>query len=163
MARTGRPRRRSASTTRPPTPPTRPAAPVTRMGCVIVQPSVFPPSARGNRGAQILRALLSARPGVRGAFVHVRGGGAVDQGTEQFRPAVVAARVHHLLALSDAQGRYEEAQDRYEDAKARGQAKEGTTQTGELVKVNAEENSISRSDSAGGLCGGPLDRLHLRR
>src|SRR5262245_54418471 len=31
-ARTGRSRRRSASTTWPPTPPTRPAAPVTRMG-----------------------------------------------------------------------------------------------------------------------------------
>ena len=55
----------------------------------------------GNRGAQILRALLSARPGVRSAFVNVRGGGAVDQETEQFRPAVVAARVHHLLALVD--------------------------------------------------------------
>ena len=38
---TGRPRRCSASTTRPPTPPTRPAAPVTRMGCVIVFPFDF--------------------------------------------------------------------------------------------------------------------------
>src|SRR5262249_11123847 len=37
----GRPRRCSASTTRPPTPPTRPAAPVTRMGCVIVFPFDF--------------------------------------------------------------------------------------------------------------------------
>ncbi len=38
-------------------------------------------------------------PGVRSAFVNVRGGGAVDQETEQFRPAVVAAQVHQLLAL----------------------------------------------------------------
>lgn len=50
---------------------------------------------------KIVRALLSARLGVRSAFVNVRGGGAVDQETEEFRPAVVAARVHHLLALVD--------------------------------------------------------------
>lgn len=31
----------------------------------------------------------------------VRGGSAVDQETEQFRPAVVTSRVHHMLPLVD--------------------------------------------------------------
>src|SRR5262249_40297618 len=53
----------------------------------------------GDGRAQVLRAVLSARLGDRGAFVNVRGGGAVDQETEQLRPAVVTARVHQLLAL----------------------------------------------------------------
>src|SRR5215471_17292008 len=35
------------------------------------------------------------------AVVNVRSGRAVDQETEQFRPAVVSARVHQLLALID--------------------------------------------------------------
>ena len=35
------------------------------------------------------------------AFVNVRGRSPVDQETQQFGPAVVAARVHHLLALVD--------------------------------------------------------------
>src|SRR5258706_12709379 len=61
----------------------------------------IPSNSSNNRGALILRALLSARPGVRSAFVNVRGGGAVDQETEQFRPAVGAAGVHHLLAFVD--------------------------------------------------------------
>src|SRR5262249_46829058 len=43
---------------------------------------------------------------------------------------------------SEAQGRYEEAQDRYEGARTRARAKGGTTLTGELVRVNAKENSV---------------------
>jgi len=38
---------------------------------------------------------------MRRAFVNVRAGGAVDQETQQLRPAVVTARVHQLLALVD--------------------------------------------------------------
>src|SRR5215207_5201462 len=49
----------------------------------------------GNRGPQNLRSLLSARLGLCIPFVNVRGGGTVDQETEQFRPAVVTSRVHH--------------------------------------------------------------------
>ena len=45
--------------------------------------------------------LCAATRRGRGAFVHVRGRGSVDQQTEQFRPAVVAARVHQLLAPVD--------------------------------------------------------------
>ena len=36
------------------------------------------------------------------AFVNVRGRSAVDQKTQQFRAAVMAARIHQLLALVDA-------------------------------------------------------------
>jgi len=39
--------------------------------------------------------------GMRGALVNVGCGGAIKQETERFRPAVVAARVHQLLALVD--------------------------------------------------------------
>jgi hypothetical protein len=41
-----------------------------------------PPDLDLNRGAQILRALLSAWLGVHNAFVNVRGGRAVDQETK---------------------------------------------------------------------------------
>jgi len=71
------------------------------LGLVPTQRAAVGSLSLGNRGAQILRALLSAPLGVRSALVNGRREGAVDQETKQLRPAVVAARVHHQLASVD--------------------------------------------------------------
>jgi hypothetical protein len=55
----------------------------------------------GYRGAQIVRALLGTWLGLPRAIMHVSRRSTVDQETEQFRAAVVTARVHQLLALVD--------------------------------------------------------------
>src|SRR5215510_3541896 len=52
-------------------------------------------------GVRLLRGGLGTRLGMLAAVVNVRSGRAVDQETEEFRPAVVSARVHQLLALID--------------------------------------------------------------
>ena len=54
-----------------------------------------------NRGAQIVRALLG--PPLEGcsAVMNVSRASAIDQETEQLRPIVMSAAVHHLLALVD--------------------------------------------------------------
>ena len=44
------------------------------------------------------------------AFVNVRGGSAVNQQAEQFRPAVMASGIHDLLSLID-QGEIEVGED----------------------------------------------------
>src|SRR5262249_35360399 len=72
-----------------------------RTGTSIASISLAPVLWFGNRCEKSLRASLSPWLGVHSAFVDMRGAGAVDQETEQFGPAVVAARVHQLLALVD--------------------------------------------------------------
>src|SRR5262249_55208067 len=59
------------------------------------------PLVLGKGREQIVRVSLNARHRVCGAFVNVRGGAAIDQETQQLRPAIVAARVHQLLTLVD--------------------------------------------------------------
>jgi hypothetical protein len=51
-------------------------------------------SGLGSRREKNLRALLAGRLGLYNTFVNLHGAAAVDQKTEQFWPAVVAARVH---------------------------------------------------------------------
>src|SRR5262249_48602978 len=64
-----------------------------------------------------------ARPGAGSALANGRGGGAVDQEAEQLRPAVVAARVHQMLALVDQ--REVEVGDDLALARADGLAQQG--------------------------------------
>ncbi len=49
----------------------------------------------------LFRARLCERATPLAAFVNMRGRSAVDQQTQQLRPAVMAARVHHLFAFVD--------------------------------------------------------------
>ena len=82
---------------------------------------------------------------MRSAFVNVRGGGAVDQETEQFRPAVVAARVHQLLALVDQ--REVEVGDDHAFARADGLAQQGSIGCHDRGEATAGD----RADAAAGV------------
>ena len=74
--------------------------------------------------------------------MNVRGGGAVDQEAEQFGPAVVAARVHQLLALIDQR----EVEVGNDDAFARA---EGLAQQGSIGRHDrGEATAGDRADAA---------------
>src|SRR5690348_3364187 len=55
-----------------------------------------------NRGENVLRALLRRGLGAHNSFMSICGSRAIDQEAQQFGAAVMAARVHQLLALVDA-------------------------------------------------------------
>src|SRR5690242_7138534 len=74
---------------------------VRRTGTSIVAIVSFQFPRLANRGENLVQGLLTRRVGIDGAFVNVRRRHAIEPEAQQFRPAVVAARVHQLLALVD--------------------------------------------------------------
>ena len=75
---------------------------------------------------------------MRRAFVNVRGGSAVNQQAEQFRPAVMASRIHDLLSLID-QGEIEDGDD-YAFPRANGLAEQTSVRRNDRGEATAVES-----------------------
>ena len=87
---------------------------------------------------------------MRRAFVNVRGGSAVNQQAEQFRPAVMASGIHDLLSLID-QGEIEVGDD-YAFPRANGLAEQTSVRRNDRGEATAGERADVATSVFSDLC-----------